>query len=1280
MKKIKYFAAIVMVLSTFVGLFPSYRTVQAQEGTSTPVAVDVQVYLAMYGSEPAPQSQISYDIIQTDPQTNEGTVVYRFRSNEPSSGPLMLEPGNYKFRLYDGGNFQRDGLELSPARVEQTIATLSQDDINQGNNLEELTNPGELILWEDGTVVLDVPFTIELGDNLLNDTGDQYATQLIVTVADQESLATLPDDDGSNENPTEESGILIVQVVGDDSSFVSEAVVEVNGESYTTDAQGLLQVDGVPTGDVELNVLSVPEDYSTENIYIEPVTVTAQQTRNTTIMVEHIPEEATTNTVTITVVDEASQPVPNVSITLNEREIYTDVNGQVFFNDVPIGEAVYTVNSVPEGYALEQTTGVILVNAEDPAVATINLATDLQTNHVIFNVVNKANEPVSGVEIAVADNVYTTGEMGQITTDELTIGGYSYEVTSVPEGYAIPQADSVNIVESAPTEKTITLTELIEYGSVLINVTDQNQQPIIGAELTLDEQTFITNGSGQAIINDLVANQSYEYYVSALPEGYVMDGEAEIRTIEVLPNQQVEDTLVINQAEQMGAAVFTILDEAGQPVPNIEIEFSAQRKSTDASGIVQFDEIGPGTYNYQVTNLPDEYEGPIAGQITIIANEETNQEITLTTIDQFRNVTFKIEDQDGSAVQQAQITLNDMAYTTDEAGQVIIEGLNAGQTYNYTLTALPDNYSGQTSGTVTIEANGNVEEVITVERQLEPGTLTITVIDQNDQPVSGAVIQLNNEQTVTTNEQGQSVFNELGEGTYEYSIQSLPDHYEHNVSAQSVYIAEGVSEARQLQVQYNAQPGTVIFNVLDQDDHPVEGAVIAIADTTITTNTEGTATKSDLAPNNYTYAISELPEGYNGNPSGEVTINEDEVTTVSLKVEREVELSTAKITVLDQNNQAVSDVTIAFGGLSGTTNADGIVNFENLEPGRYNYSVTEVPNGYNNNSEAQETDIEEGSSFEDQFTIEKLPGKGTAVMQVLADNNQPIQGVQIRVDGTTHTTDSQGNVSFEELTEGTYSYHIIALPEGVEMAEDSGEFEVKANETTNLTLQASIIESSSSEEVSSESSSQSQSSSVSVDESQSLSPAEQASIDEEALAATRQFIDPETGIEVWVNPQDAANIESITVEKLESAASLENTDSDIYQITLLNKDNKAVQLTRIAEVKIPTRPVNSQIRVIRLNDNGHSNLTFALHNQRVTFRTQQLGTFAIVYNPAQASSSQEASQSSVSVSVESSVEEKDDDLPNTGETSSRGLLVLVVIALLSGVYLLLNYKKATNNE
>src|SRR5699024_1927675 len=393
-------------------------------------------------------------------------------------------------------------------------------------------------------------------------------------------------------------------------------------------------------------------------------------------------------TVTLTVLDEESVPVSNVSMTLNDREIYTDVNGQAVFSEVPVGEATYTINSVPEGYSLEQTTGTVVVDPTTPTEATINLSADVDTNNIEFVVTNEAFEPINGVEIQIADSVYTTTETGRVETEALPVGGYSYDVISAPEGFEIPVSGSVNVVESAPTEEAIALPTSVTYGSLLVNVVDDSQQPIIGAELTLGEQTAITNGSGHAIFEDLKANQSYEYSVTALPEGYVLDGEAEVRTITINPDQQVEDTLVIAQTEQVGSAVFTVVDEASQPVENVEIQLGNETATTNPSGVAEFTDIGPGTYNYTVTNLPEQYETPAEGQLAIVANEEATQEINLSEVEQFGNVTFSVVDQNNEPVDGAQITLNDNTYPSNSNGQVIIEGLNADQTYNYTLASL----------------------------------------------------------------------------------------------------------------------------------------------------------------------------------------------------------------------------------------------------------------------------------------------------------------------------------------------------------------------------------------------------------------------------------------------------------------------------------------------------------------------------------------------------------------------------------------------------------------
>ena len=106
---------------------------------------------------------------------------------------------------------------------------------------------------------------VELGDNLLNETTNQYETELVVTIADQQSIATLPENPDEpetlGEGVPEETGTLIVQVIGSDSSLVANTVLSVKGEEFTTNAQGLLQVNNVPAGEVQVEVLSVPEAY-----------------------------------------------------------------------------------------------------------------------------------------------------------------------------------------------------------------------------------------------------------------------------------------------------------------------------------------------------------------------------------------------------------------------------------------------------------------------------------------------------------------------------------------------------------------------------------------------------------------------------------------------------------------------------------------------------------------------------------------------------------------------------------------------------------------------------------------------------------------------------------------------------------------------------------------------------------------------------------------------------------------------------------------------------------
>ena len=134
-------------------------------------------------------------------------------------------------------------------------------------------------------------------------------------------------------------------------------------------------------------------------------------------------------------------------------------------------------------------------------------------------------------------------------------------------------------------------------------------------------------------------------------------------------------------------------------------------------------------------------------------------------------------------------------------------------------------------------------------------------------------------------------------------------------------------------------------------------------------------------------------------------------------------------------------------------------------------------------------------------------------------------------------------------------------------------------------------------------------------------------------------------------------------------------------MTLIGKDNQPVQLTRVAQVKLPTQPVTSQLRVLRVTGENTSSLTFSLFNQKVNFSTQELGQFAIVYG-AKAAESESSSESestnessdstSVSVSKTTDVEQ---NLPNTGEIKNLWYITLGILLALLGVLLVIRNRK-----
>ncbi|WP_172972647.1 MSCRAMM family protein [Fundicoccus ignavus] len=1066
-----------------------------------------------------------------------------------------------------------------------------------------------------------------------------------------------------------EVGTAAIKVVDQNEAAVVGAVILVGEQEYTTNEEGRAVIEGLLVGEHTYQLTTLPDGYSIEEgAGTGTVNVTTSETASATITVTKVPQVGSAS---IKVIDQNESAVEGAVITVAEQEFTTNAEGVAAISELSVGDKTYTLTSLPEGYSGEES-GTLTVVANETASATITVTKAPQVGSASIKVIDQNESAVEGAIITVAEQEFTTNAEGVAAISELSVGDKTYTLTRLPEGYSGEGSGTFTVVANETASATITVTKAPQVGSASIKVIDQNEAAVEGAVITVAEQEFTTNAEGVAAISELSVGDK-TYTLTSLPEGYSGEGSG---SFTVVANETAGATITVTKAPQTGTASFTVVDQNDTKIEGIVVTINEQTATTNAEGVAQIADLAAGDYTYSITTLPEGYSGDVSGTLTIVAGETASETLSITRDPRYGNVTLTVKDQEDKAVVGAVIRLNEQEFTTNENGEAIILELQAGKDYTYQLVSLPEAYSGEAEGTVTINQDETAQAAITVNRIVAKGQLTVVVKDQTEAPVEGAVIQLVEGTEATTNAEGQAVFNEIAPKTYNVTIKQLPDRYSHELGARElgareVVIAEGASETLALNVQRAITKRAITLRVLDQEDKAVENATVVLNEQTQTTNAEGRVAFKDLTPKVYTYQITELPEGYQGAHEGEVTLTEAEDLAQDIRVERIIEPGTATITVVNQDDgQPVENATVKFGGLTQTTDSSGQTTFTSLEPGNYYYMVTEVPTTYQliEGAEEQRAEIAEAQNFEATLEVDKKPEVGQIDIKIVNTANQAIEGVTIKIGDQEVTTNAQGVASFTNLAPGDYTFEATKAPEGYLLETVNATITVQASQTV---TQSFVLEKEAEE-----------SSSETSEESEESEPDES-----EVEQATQRFVDEATGVEVLVNPADAGNIVKLQVTKVPlplnpEPAALRNMNADVYQVTLIGKDNQPVQLTRVAQVKLPTQPVTSQLRVLRVSGENTSSLTFSLFNQKVNFSTQELGQFAIVYG-AKAAESESSSESettsessdstTVSVSKTTDVEQ---NLPNTGEIKNLWYITLGILLALLGVLLVIRNRKA----
>jgi hypothetical protein len=295
----------------------------------------------------------------------------------------------------------------------------------------------------------------------------------------------------------------------------------------------------------------------------------------------------------------------------------------------------------------------------------------------------------------------------------------------------------------------------------------------------------------------------------------------------------------------------------------------------------------------------------------IYVREQDDESYTLSGV---------VTDENGNFISDAIITLDGM----DSVGRTNSTG-------SYSIFNVPGNIqltlmakvNGRALYTTLLTLTGNtVHNIVINSTPLPNGTLRGVVTSaETGQPVKGVLVTIGDWNT-NTDINGAYLIEDISSGIYNVTFDKagyVSKTVTQKITADSIVV---------LDILLNETPGVIKGRVVNEADQGIEGAEVTCADTTITTDSDGYFTFTQVPPGSYTLTVSR--EWYFD--------TQEDVTVLTGK---EVNVN-IKLILLPGNNLVAGYITRSLGGApvpGSTVTASGIVNTstKTLADGSYSF-------------------------------------------------------------------------------------------------------------------------------------------------------------------------------------------------------------------------------------------------------------------------------------------------------------------------------------------------------
>ena len=812
LRKIGAALAVAGMLATYV---PS-GLVLAQVNPNSPIEVSVDILLQVDANPPKRQENATYEIVD-----EAGNVVYRHESDAQASEAPKLTAGKYRLRLYDGQGFKRADKVLKAQKVETSIPKRSEQDIAANKQLQEQSDKGSLKTDDQGQAYYEVAFEVKAGPDLESADHQKMVSKLAVTLSDQEGAGSAPQAPAqSSSQAPEVKRNLTVKVLDQAQEIVPGATVTVEGQTAVTDENGDAHFKDLTPGTVHYAVTQLPAGY--EGTPSGEAELPTDTDHSITLQVAKKAEpQVTKRDLTVKVLDQEQKTVAGVTVTVEDQSAVTDENGDAHFKGLTPGTVHYAVTQLPEGY--EGTpSGEAELPADTDHSITLQVAKKAAASSeapaakrdLTVKVLDQEQKLVPGVTVKVEEQTAVTDENGDAHFKGLTPGKVHYAVTDLPDGYEGTPSGDAELPSDTDHSITLQVTKKAENPAVpaakrdlTVKILDQDQKIVAGVTVTVEDQTAVTDENGDAHFKGLTPGM-VRYAVTKLPDGYegTPSGEAELLTdtdhsitLQVTRKDQASSSSSSSSQAEKRDLTVKILDNAGKEVPGVSVKIGDQVQVTNEYGQAVFKGLTPGTFHYEIVNLPENYTGAQAGDAELPSDTDHSITFTVQRQQAVANVTVKVMDDNNQSVPGVTVYLGELEGQTDDQGNILFEALEAGK-YTYGIKEVPEAYQAETGAqTLDVAPGADLHPILKVSRKAQVASLELNVVNVAGQAVADVTLAVGNQQ-LKTDAQGKVTFTNLKAGDYDYYVVAVPEPYQLDQTKIKLTLANGQTAKRTIQL------------------------------------------------------------------------------------------------------------------------------------------------------------------------------------------------------------------------------------------------------------------------------------------------------------------------------------------------------------------------------------------------------------------------------------------------------------------------------------------------